>query len=136
MAGGSVSITIPKLAEFQKKLGGTPSIATRGVKKAMVTAAKESTAIFKRGAPKLTGKLSGSAKPQSTALTAKVLFDPIASQGRGKGRGFRSGYALDSSSRFPKTQGYRDRIKAQVAAGPARKAAEEIGREVERLWRA
>jgi hypothetical protein len=136
MARSDISITIPDLAKWKAKLNDSPPITTRGVKKAMTTAAKESTAIFKRGAPRLTGKLGGSARPQATAMAAKVLFDPVASQGKGKGKNFRSGYALDSSSRFPSTQGYRDRIKAQVAAGPARRAAAEIGKEIERLWRA
>ena len=136
MSDGSVSITIPDLAKIRKKLGGRPSLVSQSTRKAMATAAKSATSIFKQGAPKRTGKLSGSAKPQSTAYTAKVLFDPIASQGRGKGATFRSGYALSASRRFPSTFGYREKIKAQVTAGPAKQAIAEISKTIEQLWRA
>lgn len=138
MAGGSVVIQIPDLAKWQQKLGGTPSIPVRGVRKALTTAAKASTAIFKRGAPRLTGKLGGSARPQVGPMSAKVLFDPVASKGRGKGASYKSGFALNRSKRYARSSafGYLDRIKEQVAAGPARRAATEIGKEIERLWQA
>lgn len=138
MARGDISITIPDLAKWKKKLSDSPPITTRGVKKALTRAAKEATAIFKRGAPRFKGPLGDSARPEVGLLSAKVLFDPVASQGRGKGKGYKSGYALNRGKRFARSSahGYRDRIKEQVAAGPARRAAAEIGKEIERLWRA
>lgn len=133
MAAEIISIKITGLEALAKKLPGQPSIVSRGLKRIMDRAAKAAAAIWRSATPVKSGRLQRSVRAQSTALRAKVIWDPV---GRAKFRGspFRYGWALSTNRRYRRTFGYVKRAEQQIAAGPAKAAAREIAAEIKRQW--
>jgi hypothetical protein len=87
-----------------------------------------------------TGQLRRSIRPRTSGrgLFAAVAFNPIASQGRGKGADFRSGWAFDKSSKFkPRNGGFTKGWISQVPPDMQGEVASELetaGKEIEAAW--
>lgn len=105
--GATITIRVEGLAELQKKLKGPPRVYVPPVRKALGDLSKEGATLLRSRATHLSGKLQKSIKPRvrGASLFAAVAFDPVASQGKGKGAAFRSGWAFDKSSKFKPRSG-------------------------------
>lgn len=139
-SGATVTIRVEGLAELQRKLKGPPRIYLPPVRKALGGLAKEGAKVLRSRSTRLTGKLQKSVRPTSRAsgLFAAVAFDPIASQGRGRGTNFRSGWAFDKSSRFKSrsggmTTGWISQAPS-LLQGAANQFVQTAAKEIETAW--
>lgn len=127
MVGFRTTIEVKGLAELKRKLPGEPTIPRRALRPVMRSLSVVLQQLYRAGAPVGTGRLVKSARRRSSLFQAKVLFNPVARDGK-----FRYGWALNSNARWHH-QGYLERIKDK-AAQPASNAVRELGRLMEQEW--
>lgn len=126
--------------ELGRKLDQRPPFHVPAVRKAQRNLANLGARLLRARSTKLTGKLRKSIRPTTgRGMFAAVLFDPVASQGRGKGAQFRSAWAFDASSKFrPRHGGQTTRWVQDVPPEMQDATASELaaaGEAIEAAWR-
>ena len=127
--------------ELAAKVKQDPPFFHAAIKKAQRRLANSAARQLRARATKgPTGRLKKSIRPRTSGrgLFAAVAFDPIASQGRGQGANFRSGWAFDKSSRFtPRSGGFTKGWISQVPPAMQGEVASELAtaaKEIEAEW--
>lgn len=135
------TVRIVGLEQLKAKLAGPPRIYVKPVQRAMRASAAEAAKVLRSRATKGPRKqLSRSIRPRTRAsgLFAGVEFNPIASQGKGRGAAFRSGWAFDASSKFtPRNGGMTTgwiREVPGLVAGSVNQRLQVAMKETEALW--
>jgi hypothetical protein len=135
-----VQIRVEGVSELRKKLGGPPRIYVPAVKDGLKRISNVGVKMLRSRSTRMTGKLQRGIRPKYSArgLFAGVAFNPEASQGRGRGRGFRSGWAFDASTKFkPRGQGMTTGWISgarQELKGTAEQEIREMARDIEQEW--
>lgn len=127
--------------ELARKMDTKPPFYYEPVRSGLGRLIEKAYRLVEPRVPVLTGHLVGSLKTKVNNLSAKITFDPIGSQGKGRGRrarrtekDFRSGWALDTSDRYhyrgsgATTKGYYSNVRSLME--------DDIIREADRMAKA